>query len=286
MIDRILPVSSKDDITSFNTLFSEHAQSNITEQHLWLSMFIRPQRSIFTRVQRLSCILSLLFLTMITNAMFFRSSDEDKVDGVWQVGVIRISVTTIIVSVIGISITTPPVMFITFAFRKSRPTPPKMKKAKKKKPIATISHSENSEHNSGTDIIESSENGEESTQNEQNINLEHLLENNSLPLPHWVRRIAWFIVFMSVLSSAFFLLLYSMEWGQAKSEEWLSSFLLSFFESLLCVDPLKVPKILIKFLTIISFPEIVVKVIHFVGFFLLLGSLDFGCIRLHIQENG
>ena len=178
-------------------------------------------------------------------------------------------------------------MFITFAFRKSRPTPPKMKKAKKKKPIATISHSENSEHNSGTDIIESSENGEESTQNEQNINLEHLLENNSLPLPHWVRRIAWFIVFMSVLSSAFFLLLYSMEWGQAKSEEWLSSFLLSFFESLLCVDPLKVPKILIKFLTIISFHEIVVKVIHFIGVFsLLLGSLDFSCIRLHIQENG
>ncbi|XP_061194795.1 uncharacterized protein LOC133202955 [Saccostrea echinata] len=251
MIDRILPVSSKDDITSFNTLFSEHTQSNITEQHLWLSMFIRPKRSIFTRVQRLSCLLSLLFLTMITNAMFFRSSDEDKVEGVLEVGVIRISVTTIIVSVIGISITTPPIMFITFAFRKSRPAPRKPKKVKKSQPISTISYKENTENNTvieeetvkdkEEEIQEDTVNKEKKlSNNSENVDLEDLLENNSLPLPHWVRRIAWFIVFLSVLTSAFFLLLYSMEWGIAKSEEWLSSFLLSFLESLLCVDPLKV----------------------------------------------
>ncbi|XP_062602879.1 uncharacterized protein LOC134264616, partial [Saccostrea cucullata] len=251
MIDRILPVSSKDDITSFNTLFSEHTQSNITEQHLWLSMFIRPKRSVFTRVQRLSCLLSLLFLTMITNAMFFRSSDEDKVEGVLEVGVIRISVTTIIVSVIGISITTPPIMFITFAFRKSRPAPRKRKKAKKDQPISTISYKKNTE-NSSVIEKEAPEDMEDEMQkntvnkdenlsnNRENVDLEDLLDNSSLPLPHWVRRIAWFVVFLSVLTSAFFLLLYSMEWGIAKSEEWLSSFLLSFLESLLCVDPLKV----------------------------------------------
>lgn len=253
MIDRILPVSSNDDITSFNNLFSDHAQSNISEQHLWLSMFIRPQRSIFSRVQRLSCILCMLFLTMITNAMFFRSSSEDKVDGVWQVGVIRISVTTIIVSIIGISITTPPIMFITFAFRKCRPPPPKIIKPKKKKPIATISRSdnevysseiENDDAGSGTkdDGIENASEDDDSNNKMKAKNLENLLDNNHLPLPHWVRRIAWFVVFMSVLSSAFFLLLYSMEWGIEKSEEWLSSFMLSFFESLLCVDPLKVLK--------------------------------------------
>lgn len=196
----------------------------------------------------------MLFLTMITNAMFFRSSSEDKVDGVWQVGVIRISVTTIIVSIIGISITTPPVMFITFAFRKCRPPPPKIRKPKKKKPIATISRSDNEVNSSEiendddagsgakSDRIENTSEDDDSTNKMIAINLENLLDNNHLPLPYWVRRIAWFVVFMSVLSSAFFLLLYSMEWGIEKSEEWLSSFMLSFFESLLCVDPLKVLK--------------------------------------------
>jgi polycystin 1L2 len=192
---------------------------------------------------------------MIANAMFFTSSDEEQAEGTAQLGVIRISTTTIIVSLIGISITTPPIMFITFAFRKSRPPPRKKKKEGKNKQNSKVAHSDKGKINEGIEVddvdIEDNKDGTEddtekkdavSDDLEEKIDLEKLLENNSLPLPHWVRRIAWFIVFMSVLTSAFFLLLYSMEWGISKSEEWLSSFLLSFLESLLFVDPLKVKK--------------------------------------------
>lgn len=63
---------------------------------------------------------------------------------------------------------------------------------------------------------------------------------NHLPLPHWVTYIAWAIAILAVLSSAFFLILYSMQWGIPKSEEWLTTFVLSFFESLIMVDPVKV----------------------------------------------
>lgn len=191
---------------------------------------------------------------MIANAMFFTSSDEEKAEGVLQLGVIRISTTTIMVSLIGISITTPPVMFITFAFRKCRPPPSKHKKVEKNKPNSKVAHCDNGEVNAGIEVedvdIEDEKNETQDnigSKMEEKIDLEQLLENNSLPLPHWVRRIAWFIVFISVLTSAFFLLLYSMEWGISKSEEWLSSFLLSFLESLLCVDPLKVKTFLKSF---------------------------------------
>ncbi len=39
---------------------------------------------------------------------------------------------------------------------------------------------------------------------------------------------------------AFFVILYSMQWGKERSESWLMSMFLSFFQSLFVVDPLKV----------------------------------------------
>ena len=59
-------------------------------------------------------------------------------------------------------------------------------------------------------------------------------------LPYWCNYIAWFLAFAAVFLSAFFIMLYSMQWGKQKSEEWLTTFLLSFFESVLCLDPVKV----------------------------------------------
>lgn len=39
---------------------------------------------------------------------------------------------------------------------------------------------------------------------------------------------------------AFFVILYSMEWGRERSNDWLCSMFMSFFQSLFVVDPLKV----------------------------------------------
>ena len=59
-------------------------------------------------------------------------------------------------------------------------------------------------------------------------------------LPSWCNYIAWFLAFAAVFLSAFFIMLYSMQWGKQKSEEWLTTFLLSFFESVIFLDPIKV----------------------------------------------
>ena len=40
--------------------------------------------------------------------------------------------------------------------------------------------------------------------------------------------------------SAFFTILYSFEWGREKSTAWLTSFLLSFAESVILIQPVKV----------------------------------------------
>ncbi|KAH3806782.1 hypothetical protein DPMN_135109 [Dreissena polymorpha] len=61
-----------------------------------------------------------------------------------------------------------------------------------------------------------------------------------LKLPYQCTYLAWFLVFLIWFLCAFFIMLYSMEWGKKKSEEWLTSFFLSCFESIFCLDPVKV----------------------------------------------
>lgn len=122
MVERVIPVCGRDNLMAFDKLFSQHARFNITENHIWLSLLLRPQHSSFSRVQRLTTLLALLMLTMISNAMFFRSaSDEVQPDSV-QIGSLRFSLTTVYISMIGILITTPPVLLIATLFRKSKPS--------------------------------------------------------------------------------------------------------------------------------------------------------------------
>jgi hypothetical protein len=63
---------------------------------------------------------------------------------------------------------------------------------------------------------------------------------NKRPLPHWCVYIAWTLVALSVAASAFFTILYAFSWGGAKSTAWLVAFLLSFIESVILIQPIKV----------------------------------------------
>ncbi len=60
------------------------------------------------------------------------------------------------------------------------------------------------------------------------------------PLPWWWVRVAWFLVALDLTVSAFFVVLYSLQWGAEKSNGWLSVFVLSFCQSLILVQPIKV----------------------------------------------
>jgi hypothetical protein len=67
--------------------------------------------------------------------------------------------------------------------------------------------------------------------------------DNSLmtnPLPYFVVYITWVLVLATMATCAFFLLLYSMQWGSTTSQEWLASFFLSFFQSFFVFEPVKV----------------------------------------------
>ncbi|XP_077983049.1 polycystin-1-like protein 2 [Glandiceps talaboti] len=71
MVDRFFNVASDNDLKKFKHLFITKAAKDLRDRHLWFSIVGRPPRSMFTRVQRLSCALSLLLCAMLANIMFY-----------------------------------------------------------------------------------------------------------------------------------------------------------------------------------------------------------------------
>ena len=60
------------------------------------------------------------------------------------------------------------------------------------------------------------------------------------PLPYWWTYIAWGLSVVSILVPAFFIILYSLDWGSTRSNAWLSALVLSIFQSTVIIQPIKV----------------------------------------------
>ncbi|OWF51801.1 Polycystic kidney disease protein 1-like 2 [Mizuhopecten yessoensis] len=212
-----LPVSDKEDLDSFGYHFRDNSRHSTTDGHLWLSIFIRPEDSNFTRVQRLSCCLALLFLAMIASAMFYKTdSGQNQV----AFGPLKFSLTSLYISFMSIVISAIPVFLISILFQKS----------KKKSIIEEMDKKTITKFANLPDIAQVDEYSRRKSIGDEKVFM----------LPYWCVYVAWGLAVCSVLMSGFFVMLYSMEWGKTKSEEWLLCFLLSFVESILITDPIKV----------------------------------------------
>jgi hypothetical protein len=168
---------------------------------------------------------------MITNAMFYKGVDEttEAQAGVITIGPLAISVNELINSIKASLIVIPPILFITVFFTKSNPSRNKVKVDPDKKIMDAYAgyHSKKQMSQSENNLIHTSTKLYE-------------LEKKRYPLPWWCVWLGWFLVFLSVAASAFFTILYSFQWGGVKSRAWLVAFFLSFFESVILIQPLKV----------------------------------------------
>ncbi len=81
LIDRVLFVACEKEKTQIKYLIKKHAKQNMSDRHLWFSIFARPVHSSFTRLDRLTCAFVLLFLTMLVNILYYGSVSESNTDG-------------------------------------------------------------------------------------------------------------------------------------------------------------------------------------------------------------
>ena len=338
---RFLKVS---DIRKFNhgRILRNNINKRIFDDHIWLSVGIRKSKSHFSRLQRLSVCLALLFMTMIANAMWYKSEDSVTSTQAISIGPISFTVHQLYTSIVSSLIVVPPMLIITIFFRKAKSRRVSKTKSIKyfnelnqdslcaigydedlKIQINALDHQNSSvimcdcdnkktpcrcdaisvemmtrdQHDgdcrsvsgsttrtnslaesihiplpldkssvsSGNNTIVSSKNGDrkmivlsqkdteipfQTTQayNLQNNSITELREEedddfdiaNCRTLPWWCVIIAWILVVLSIIGAAVFTILYSFQWGREKSTAWLTNFLLSFFESVVIIQPIKV----------------------------------------------
>ncbi|XP_035699615.1 polycystic kidney disease protein 1-like 2 [Branchiostoma floridae] len=85
---RTLPPAVESDV-SLGQRFGLKLREKFKDGHVWLSVVTSRPRSYFTRVQRLSCCLCLLYCKMITSAMWFPDSEQGTSNVVLTLGSIE-----------------------------------------------------------------------------------------------------------------------------------------------------------------------------------------------------
>lgn len=275
-IDVFFRPAKDEDMVSFKKVFNTKLRKGICDNHLWFSVAYRPPRSPFTRLQRLSCCLSLLFSFMVATAMFFGASPRpgDSSHDV-QLGPLKLNKRTLIIGIESALVVIPINLLIVALFRNSRAK--ELKRSTTDEDISEVftpqtPHLAENEMDindihctiSGDDIngnlTDTRRTSDDIPDDEVTDNDRELLEVAQKPgvlakfrakflssgkksapcFPYWCIYVGCTLCIFTTLGSAVFTLLYSMMWGRDQSNLWLTTMFISFVQDTLISQPLKV----------------------------------------------
>ncbi|RWS14806.1 polycystic kidney disease protein 1-like protein 2-like protein [Dinothrombium tinctorium] len=254
-IDRLLPVAGREEATQFGHLFQQTKQRNLKDGHLWFSIFMRPPRSRFTRVQRVSCCAALLYLSMLVNAMWYERVPPKPKSSALEIGPFALSPEQIGVGFFSNLIVFPPTFIIVLLFRKSRLRklrPSRIAEALKKQGVElrTNDHQDDSnKSSSAANLVGVYESGKAKSRKPL------MKKKRKFMFPWWCRYIAWTLCVLSILVSIFFLWAYGIQFGDEKTRKWLTSLIISFFSSILITQPMKVLLMAMILSTVFKAPD-------------------------------
>ena len=272
-VDRRLHLATKEELTKFNILFVNATRKNLLDGHLWLSVFTRPPKSTFTRVQRLSCCLSLLLSTMLANLMFYQvgADDNSTASQSIHIGPFIFSVKQIMIGVQSSFVVLPVNMIIVTIFRKLKPKEDKSKSQKyeevedEEEQPQTISPKLT--HEELPDRVDEGENEHSKKvtfswrtiaslfKRDEESDYDRKKAKKRFLFPHWCIYIAYVLVVLSSLTCGLFCMLYGFTFGKEKSEKWLTSMFVSFFQSVVVIQPFKVLLLAAFFALVIKDPN-------------------------------
>ncbi|XP_052099063.1 polycystic kidney disease protein 1-like 2 [Mytilus californianus] len=227
-----IPCVKPEDFNTYkNQEFLLKSSRDIRDGHLWLSILSKPCQSSFTRVQRLSCCLSLLLCTMLTSIMFHGVPTDDPDDQV-QVASISLSLADIVIGIECGLIMFPINLIIVKLFLRTSVKPKKQSSSRRKYQFDDSFQK--------IDIVEEKQLINDDDDDEELIGEEKPQPPQPKMLPWWCLYIAWTIVITVSLINSYFVMLYGLKYGYQKSVEWLVSFFTAFFQSACFQQPIKV----------------------------------------------
>lgn len=190
----------------FKNLFYSMSSVDLADYHLWASVMTRPPRNPFTRVQRASCCLCLLYLAMACNAMFYEVTGASS--DVIELGPLKMSIRQVIIGVQSALIVAPVSLVVTGLFRRRK---------------AKMTPRDKSKRSSGED-----DRPEGSKWKQPWL------------LPYPFVYVAWFVCIVAAASSATITVFYSLQWGKDISDQWMASVVVSLVKDVFIWQPVKV----------------------------------------------
>ncbi|CAM1317953.1 Uncharacterised protein g6856 [Pycnogonum litorale] len=247
MIDRTIPVSGLDEMSEFSHLFKTTSSRGLRDGHLWLSVFLRPPHSRFTRMQRVTCCMSLLYLSMLVNIMWYGSAPDKPGSGM-KIGPFSLSPAQIGVGLMSNAMVFIPSLLIVTMFRRCRPRklrPSRITEAlEKQKRAKPDDDGKTSDGGGGDDDNGNDGNGSVSDDAKViKVGNKDWMKNKkskNFTLPWWCVYVAWFLAVLSIGSSVFFLWAYGIQFGNEKTAKWFTSLIISTLCSIFLTQPIKV----------------------------------------------
>lgn len=240
--DKVITAVPEQDMKEFKQLFSDHTRKNAFDDHIWVSVFSRPTRSNFTRVQRLSVCLAIVMMAMLTSCMWYKTDDTSASNSGIEIGPIKLTYHQVFVGLASSVIVVPPSIVVMFIFRRARQRNNPHFKQDNLNSISVASFDklppkeETKLSLNVTSNVGSTEKAKEAAEDSD----QKKKKKKPLRLPWWSLFFAYFLVFAMVFLGGFFTIFYSLDWGKDKSLDWLMSMVFSFIQSIFVVQPLKV----------------------------------------------
>ncbi|CAF1480222.1 unnamed protein product, partial [Adineta steineri] len=219
-IERTLPIASEAEKQDFSYVLSKKAYHSVSDGHLWFSIFSRPPSNRFTRVQRCTCCFVLFFTSMLINIMYYDLSNEANASSETHSGALSIGPFYIAPQQIGIGImvelfTLIPSLLIVQLFRRIRP---RQQVSRLREAIYKMKPS----RKASTNV--------------------HAIKKkqSSITLPWWCLFIGYGLSMIIIAISIFFIIVRGIEFGDVKTQQWLTSVLTGFFSSVIFTQPIKI----------------------------------------------
>ncbi|XP_076879583.1 polycystin-1-like protein 2 [Brachyhypopomus gauderio] len=118
---RIFNPAKMNEIASFGNIFHTRTSTGFRDEHIWISVVDPPRHSPFTRVQRVSCCMSLLLCTMAINIMFWNIPKDGDSPVIFKIGSYSLTWQQIMVAVESALLMFPINILIVTIFRSIKP---------------------------------------------------------------------------------------------------------------------------------------------------------------------
>ena len=236
LVDRVFACSNYNaDSISFSQMMYNQTHRGVNQDHIWLSMFLRPVGSRYSRKERVTVGAVFLYLSMVLSAMYYHvEGEQPQDDGFYELGPITFTFNRILTSMLIIIMTYPVTMILTTIFKRARP-----RNLKRCRVLDAI------EKQKREQLIESGMNEADASEKskvdeKENATPKRKVELHTWCLPWWTRILSWIVSITAIITSAVFVWSFGITWGEITTTKWFASFFITFALSLVVSQWIKV----------------------------------------------